>query len=253
MAEWDESRTPTGTVPTGAGKLHGRRKGRPLRAGQQRALETLLPRLAVPLPADGTPLDPTALFDPAPRAVWLEVGFGGGEHLLAQARANPDVGLIGAEVFRDGVAKLLRGVEDEGLTNVRVFTGDARDLIDALPPASLARVFVLFPDPWPKTRHHKRRFIQQGQLDALARGVQDGGELRLATDDPSYRRWMAVAMTRHPAFAWTARAPADWCRRPADWPPTRYEAKALDQGRAPVYLRYRRRDRGPGAGPGSGK
>jgi len=231
----------TGAPPS---KLHGRRKGRPLRPGQQRALETVLPCLEVTLPPGGAALDPSGLFAAPPEALWLEVGFGGGEHLLAQARANPGTGLIGAEVFQDGIAKLLRGIEDSGLDNIRVFTGDARALIDALPKASLDRVFVLFPDPWPKARHHKRRFVQQAQLDALARVLRDDGELRLATDDPSYQTWMAIELTRHPAFAWTARRPADWRGRPPDWPPTRYEQKALAQGRPPVYLRYRRHPRG---------
>jgi tRNA (guanine-N7-)-methyltransferase len=233
----------TGAGASGAGKLHGRRKGRPLRPAQQRALDELGPRLDIAPPADGTAIDPAALFPRRPRAVWLEIGFGAGEHLVAQAGANPDVGLIGAEVFQDGIAKMLRRLEDAGLSNVRIYTGDARDLVAALPDASLERVFVLFPDPWPKTKHHKRRLIQYGYLDALARVLADGGELRLATDDPSYQRWMAIELYRHPGFAWTARRPADWRARPDDWPPTRYERKARDAGRTPVFLRYRRRPR----------
>ncbi|SDG23281.1 tRNA (guanine-N7-)-methyltransferase [Limimonas halophila] len=233
---------------SGGRKLHGRRKGHKLRPAQQRVLDSLLPRLRVPMPEPDGTLDPLSLFAAGTRAVWLEVGFGAGEHLAWHAENRPDVGLIGADIFQDGIAKLLRRVEDRGLDNVRVHDGDARELIAALPEASLERVFVLFPDPWPKTRHHKRRFVQQTQLDALARVLADGGELRLATDDPSYQRWMMVEMQRHPAFAWTAETAADWRERPADWPPTRYEEKAVEQGRRPIYLRYRRRARGADAG-----
>jgi len=229
----------------GGRKVHGRRKGHRLRPAQQQALETLLPRVRVTLPAPGGTLDPFTLFDPGTRAVWLEVGFGAGEHLVQQAEWTPGAGLIGADIFRDGIAKCLRRVEERGLDNVRVHDGDARELIAALPEASLERVFVLFPDPWPKKRHHKRRFVQRAQLDELARVLTDGGEVRLATDDPSYQRWMVVEMQRHPAFAWTAERAADWRTRPPDWPPTRYEEKAVEQGRRPIYLRYRRRPRRP--------
>jgi tRNA (guanine-N7-)-methyltransferase len=225
-------------------ELHGRHKSRPLRPAQQRVMDDLLPRLRVDPPADG-PLDPRATFDRGIREVWLEVGFGAGEHLAWQAAHNPDVGVIGAEHFRDGIARLLRQVETEGLTrNVRVYPGDGRDLLDGLPAASLSRVFVLFPDPWPKRKHRKRRFVQQAQLNQLARVLRDGGELRLATDDPSYQRWMLVELQRHPAFAWTAERAADWRDRPADWPPTRYEQKAVAEGRQPIFLSYRRVPRG---------
>jgi tRNA (guanine-N7-)-methyltransferase len=225
-------------------ELHGRHKSRPLRPAQQRVMDELLPRLRVDPPSEGT-LDPRASFDRSIRAVWLEVGFGAGEHLAWQAAQHPDVGVIGAEHFRDGIARLLRQVETEGLTrNVRVYPGDGRDLLDALPAASLARVFVLFPDPWPKRKHHKRRFVQQEQLDQLADVLADGGELRLATDDPSYQRWMLVELERHGAFTWTAERAQDWRQRPADWPPTRYEQKAVEAGRQPIFLSYRRVPRG---------
>jgi tRNA (guanine-N7-)-methyltransferase len=225
-------------------ELHGRHKGRPLRPAQQRVLDELLPELEVRLPESGH-LDPAGPFGPGIGQVWVEVGFGAGEHLAWQAAHNPNVGVIGAEHFRDGIARLLRQVETAGLTrNVRVYQGDGRDLLDALAPASLSRVFVLFPDPWPKLRHHKRRIVQQAQLDQIAHVLADGGELRLATDDPSYQRWMLVEMQRHWAFAWTAERPADWRERPADWPPTRYEEKAVAEGRQPIFLSYRRVARG---------
>lgn len=224
-------------------KVHGRRLGRPLRKGQQALLNELLPRLKVALPEEPGSLDPRTLFDRPVGAVWLEIGFGGGEHLAWQAEHNPGVGLIGAEVFLNGLATLLRRVDDEGLENLRLHPDDARALVAALAEGSLERVFVLFPDPWPKAKHHKRRLVQRRNLDVLARTLADGAELRLATDDPGYLRWMMVEMSAHPDFEWLARAPGDWRRRPADWPATRYEMKALSQGRTPAYLRYRRRPR----------
>jgi tRNA (guanine-N7-)-methyltransferase len=221
-------------------RFYGRRKGRPLRKGQQHLIDTLLPRLAIELPAAGK-LDPRALFPHQPSQLWLEIGFGGGEHLAEQARANRDVGLIGCEVFLNGIATLLAQVSAGGLDNVRVYPEDARDLLDALPEASLDRVFLLFPDPWPKRRHADRRFIQPAHLDLLARLMKPGAEFRVASDDPTYIGWALAHLMRHPAFAWTARGPADWRARPSDWPGTRYESKALREGRQPVFLRFTKR------------
>jgi tRNA (guanine-N7-)-methyltransferase len=222
--------------------LYGRRRGRPLHRGQQALVDTLLPRLAVTLPAAGV-LDPSALFDPRPEEVWLEIGFGSGEHLAVQAAAHPAVGFIGCEVFENGIAKLLADVQRRALANVRILTDDARLLIAALPPASIGRVFILFPDPWPKQRHHKRRIVAKETLDALAAIMTDGAELRLATDDLDYLAWMLARLPVHPAFAWLADRPSDWRVRPADWPATRYEAKAITAGRRPYFLRLRRRPR----------
>jgi tRNA (guanine-N7-)-methyltransferase len=221
-------------------RFYGRRKGRPLRKGQQYLIDTLLPKLAIKLPTSGK-LDPRSLFAHEPGQVWLEIGFGGGEHLAEQARTHPDVGLIGCEVFLNGIATLLAQVAAPGLGNVRVYPEDARDLLDALPDACLDRVFLLFPDPWPKRRHADRRFIQPANLDLLARLMKPGGEFRVASDDPIYIGWALAHLTRHPAFAWTAQGPADWRIRPADWPGTRYESKALREGRQPVFLRFTRR------------
>ena len=170
--------------------------------------------------------------------VWLEVGFGGGEHLLEQARANPRIGLIGAEPYEAGVAKLLSKIEDTDASNIRIHEGDARDVVEVLPDASLGRVFILFPDPWPKTRHHKRRFVQMEMLDALARVMKPGAELRLASDDAGYIAWTLERVLAHPGFAWTAERAADWKTRPQGWPQTRYEAKALHG--PPAYLSFRR-------------
>ena len=228
--------------------LHGRRRGRPLRGGRQRLLHDLLPDLRIDLPPPGGSLDPAALFAPRPAALWLEVGFGSGEHLAWQAERNPTVGFLGAEYYVNGVAALLRQIAERGLENVRVLQGDARALMDALPAACLQRVFVLFPDPWPKTRHHKRRIIQRASLTRLATLMNDGAELRVATDDPSYQRWILEHAVSHPAFDWLAEDPQDWRRRPDDWPPTRYERKALAEGRRPAFFRFRRRARGAASG-----
>lgn len=234
--------------------LHGRRRGRALRPGLKALMQELLPMVAVALPPSGARLDPRALFAPArndasaeaawPREVWLEIGFGGGEHLAWQAERHPEVGLIGAEYYVQGVARLLRRVSEAGLGNVRIYQGDGRDLLEALPDRSIDRAFILFPDPWPKTRHHKRRLVRRETLDHLARVMKDGIELRLATDDMEYASWMLERFIRHPDFEWLARGPRDWRERSPDWPQTRYEAKARRQGRRAMYLRFRRRPRG---------
>lgn len=224
--------------------FHGRRKGRRIRAGRQRLLDELLPRLALARPAPGATLDPGSLFAETVAAVWLEIGFGGGEHLAFQAAQNRRVGLLGCEVFVNGLASLLTQVEAARLDNVRVFPDDARLLLPHLAEASIERVFVLFPDPWPKSRHAERRFIQQATLDALARIMAEDAELRLASDDADHVAWLLQQILAHPAFAWCAERADDWRLRPADWPETRYEAKAWREGRPPAYLRFRRRPRG---------
>lgn len=215
--------------------LYGRRKGPKLRGRQADLLQTLLPQLAWRADMVANPLQ---AFDDVDD-IWLEVGFGAGEHLYWQAQLNPRVGLIGAEPFENGVAKLLSKIADAPLANIRLHMGDAREIVEALPDASLGRVFVLFPDPWPKTRHHKRRFLQTEMLDALARVMKPGAELRFATDDKSLLPWILERLCAHPQFVWTAKSRADWLTRPADWPQTRYEAKAI-KGK-PVFLRFCRR------------
>ena len=222
--------------------LYGRRRGRPLRLGQKGLVDGLLPRLAINLPASGE-FDLRSIFPDPPRSVWLEIGFGGGEHLAALAERHPDTGFIGCEVFENGIAKLLGEIERRCLANIRLFIDDARLLIAALPAAAIERVFVLFPDPWPKQRHHKRRIVSRDTLDHFARIMTDGAELRLATDDPGYLSWMLECVTGHSAFTWLARHPGDWQERPLDWPPTRYEEKARAANRPPFFLRARRRGR----------
>jgi|HubBroStandDraft_6_1064221.scaffolds.fasta_scaffold418408_2 tRNA (guanine-N7-)-methyltransferase len=223
-------------------QFYGRRKGRPLRAGQRERRTTLLPQLSFVLPESGI-LDPATLFPEPQREIWLEVGFGGGEHLAEQAERHPEIGFIGCELFENGIVKLLGEIDRRDLANIRICSDDARTLLATLAPCSIARIFILFPDPWPKARHHKRRLIAPATLDRLAEIMTDRAELRLATDDPSYLSWMLECVTNHPAFCWTARRPADWRERPADWPATRYEEKARKAGRAPSFLRFVRRPR----------
>jgi tRNA (guanine-N7-)-methyltransferase len=225
-------------------RLYGRKRGRPLRPGRQGLVETLLPHLAISLPPSGE-LDPLSLFAEPPRAVWLEIGFGAGEHLANQAETHRNIGLIGSEVFENGIARLLGEIERRQLGNIRLFADDARLLIACLPAVSIGRVFILFPDPWPKARHHKRRIVSNETLDQLARIMRDAAELRLATDDCGYFSRMLERVTSHPDFEWLARNPADWRERAPDWPPTRYEEKARAAGRSPFFLRARRRPRTP--------
>jgi tRNA (guanine-N7-)-methyltransferase len=226
-------------------RVYGRRRGRPLRQGRRILTESLLPRRAIALPETGA-LDPKTLFPTPPASVWLEIGFGAGEHLAAQAGAHPRVGFVGCEVFENGIARLLgeiahNGLDNGGLDNIRIFADDARLLLDCLEPASIGRVFILFPDPWPKQRHHKRRLVAPAMLDRLAVVMQPGAELRLATDDRDYLAWILEHAIAHPAFIWTARRPADWRERPPNWPATRYEEKARAAGRSPAFLRFIRR------------
>ena len=227
--------------------LYGRRHGKKLKPNQRRLLDELLPALSVPgvAPADNPerrPLDPVGLFGDAgsvaggnARPVWLEVGFGGGEHLVAQAKAAPGVGLIGCEPFVNGVAMALRLIEEAGVGNVRLHPGDARDLVEILPAGSVARVFLLYPDPWPKARHHRRRFMNPENLALLARAMRPGAELRVATDIPEYADHARAAGAAAPAFR---EVTADPARPWAGWPGTRYEAKALRAGRVPQYLTF---------------
>ena len=222
--------------PTTLRRLYGRRQGHALRQGQATLVEDLLPTLAVP---EAGPLDAVRLFGDD-RPMWVEVGFGAGEHLAAQAEANPGVGLIGCEPFLNGVVGALGHIDRIGLPNVRLHMGDALDVLERLPDASLDRVFLLHPDPWPKARHAKRRFINPGPLDVIASKLKPGGEFRLGTDHDIYCRWALMQMAKHSDFQWLAENSADWQTRPADWPQTRYEAKARRLGHEVWYFRYER-------------
>ncbi|MSO75447.1 MAG: tRNA (guanosine(46)-N7)-methyltransferase TrmB [Alphaproteobacteria bacterium] len=226
-------------------KLYGRRRGRALRPGMARLLAVALPERLIVLESSGL-IDPGSWFDEPVADVWLEIGFGSGEHLEAQLSAHPGVGLIGCEPYLNGVAHLLSRLAGERSGRVRILPDDARPLIASLTPASLGRVFILFPDPWPKARHHKRRLVSRSTLDGLARAMRPGAELRIATDDVDYLRWILVETLSHPDFFWLAERPSDWRSRPLDWPQTRYEAKAVKAGRPPNYLSFERR-RVPGS------
>ena len=218
--------------------FYGRRKGHPLRPRQAALIETLLPRLALDLAA-APPADLRTLF-PHADEVRLEIGFGGAEHLVAQAAAHPACGFIGCEPFVNGMAKALAAIDAHGLANVRLHHADAVPLLDWLPGACLARIDLIYPDPWPKRRHWKRRFVNDANVARLARVLRAGGEFRFATDWPDYAAWTLLRLTRARDFAWTAERADDW-RRP--WPGfggTRYEAKAVREGRAPCYLVFRR-------------
>ena len=233
--------------PPPAGPLfHGRRRGRRLRPARQALMDSLLPALAITLPPEGATLALSTVFGVGVSSCEIEIGFGGGEHLAAQAAARPAVRFIGCEPYVNGVARLLGHIDAAGLDNIRIWPDDARQLLAALPAACVDRVYVLFADPWPKARHAKRRIIAAETLDALARVMSDGAELRFASDEMGYVRWTLAKLLRHADFEWTARGAGDWRQRPADWPATRYEGKAVRQGRQPVYLRARRRPRAAG-------
>jgi tRNA (guanine-N7-)-methyltransferase len=226
------------------GAFYGRRKGHPLRQHQAGLFDTLLPGLALDLGA-AAPRDLAALFPThggAVAAVRLEIGFGGGERLIAQALAHPGVGFIGCEPFVNGMAKVLAAIDAHGLENIRLHHGDATELIDWLPPAALDRVELLYPDPWPKRRHWKRRFVQDATVATIARILRPGGEFRFASDWADYTAWALERLLRARAFAWTAERADDWRRPWPDFVSTRYETKAKAEGRAPCYLTFRRVD-----------
>jgi tRNA (guanine-N7-)-methyltransferase len=218
-------------------RTFGRTGGRPLSPRQQQLIETRLGHWRLPQPS-APEFQPLSLF-PSARAVWLEIGFGGGEHLVAQAAANPETGFIGCEPFVEGVAKAIAGIEDNALTNVRLWPDDARLLLEAFAPASVERVFILFPDPWPKRRQQKRRLVQPDFVAGLARILAPGGRLRFATDVASYADEALLAFLGNDAFAWTAARADDWRCPPADHVTTRYEAKKLGDC-APIWYDFLR-------------
>lgn len=220
-------------------RFYGRRRGRRLRPHRQRLIDALLPRFALTPPASGG-VELATLFPFRPQDVWLEIGFGAGEHLAWQAGQNRRIGFIGAEPFINGVARLLVDIESQQLNNVRIVAENVRPLLAALPAACLGRVAILFPDPWPKARHQRRRIVCRDVLDVLARLMRGGAELRVATDDEDYLCWILQHLLAHPAFVWCARRAADWRERPADWPTTRYEVKMAAAGRPATYLRFAR-------------
>ncbi len=224
-----------GQKPHGPLRSYGRIKARQLKSRQAALVQDRLPDLALPDPALGL-IDPLALM-PGASKIWLEIGFGGGEHMAAQALAHPDVLILGAEPFLNGAASALRHIDEQGLSNIRLLQGDARDLMAALPDGCLDRVFILFPDPWPKARHHKRRLVQAPVIQDLARLLRPGGKLRFATDWADYADWTLQRINRSPDFSWTAERAQDWSAPPADHFTTRYEEKKLGDC-APVFLDF---------------
>jgi tRNA (guanine-N7-)-methyltransferase len=217
----------------------GRRKGHALRPQQQMLMETLLPRLALDL-AQPAPANLASLVPSGADTVRLEIGFGGGEHMIAQAERQPNVGFIGVEPFVNGMAKALAGIAARGLTNIRLHFGDAIHLLDWLPQGSLARVDLIYPDPWPKRRHWKRRFVQDSTLTQIARVLRRDGEFRFVTDWPGYAAWTLRHLISRSDFVWTAERADDWRLPWAGFGGTRYEAKAKREGRTPCYLIFRR-------------
>ncbi|MGB4101547.1 MAG: tRNA (guanine(46)-N(7))-methyltransferase TrmB [Alphaproteobacteria bacterium] len=219
-------------------RLYGRRKGRPLRVRKSALMQSLLPELSLTLPTDA-PLPPASLFMPPPTSCWLEIGFGSGSHLAAQAAQHPDIGMIGCEPFINGIAGLLDHIDQANLRNIRIYPGDARLLLQCLAPATLARAYILFADPWPKKRHAERRFVQQDTLLLLAGALLPDAELLLATDDPVLQEWTTEQMRVCPFFT-PVTATGISATRPPAWIPTRYEEKALLAGRTPLYYRFKR-------------
>lgn len=224
--------------PRKTGAFFGRRKGHPLRPRQAALFDTLLPKLALDL-SRPAPSDLRSLFDGV-NEVRLESGFGGGEHLIAEAERHPRSGFIGIEPFVNGMAKALAAIDECKLKNIRLHHGDATDMLAWLPPASLARFDLLYPDPWPKRRHWKRRFVQDRSVATIARSLRSGGEFRFASDMPDYVTWTLLRLIRSPDFVWTVERADDWRLPWPDFSGTRYEAKAKREGRAPCYLTFRR-------------
>jgi tRNA (guanine-N7-)-methyltransferase len=222
--------------PTTIRRLYGRRSGHKLRDGQAALVEQLLPALSVP---DEGEISSARLFGDD-RPLHLEIGFGSGEHLAYRADLLPDHGFIGCEPFLNGVVGALVHIRDQRLANVRLHMGDALEVLERLPDASLRFVYLLHPDPWPKARHAKRRMVNHGPLDLIATKLQPGGEFRLGTDDPTYCRWSMMIMGQRRDFEWLADSAKDFLTRPGGWPETRYEVKARRKGHEVWYLRYRR-------------
>lgn len=223
--------------PTTINRLYGRSSGHKLRKGQAQLVETLLPAISVPTEGDVTAL---GLFGDD-RPLHFEIGFGGGEHLAHRADLLPDHGFIGCEPFLNGVAMALGQIRDRHLANVRLWMGDALDVLRRTADRSLTMVYLLHPDPWPKARHAKRRMMNDGPVNLISSKMKPGGEFRVATDDPTYLNWLLMVMQRHAdQFEWVNDAPGQWLDYPSGWIETRYAAKARRQGRAPHQFRFRR-------------
>lgn len=227
------------TDKSSAFKFYGRRIANPLRQAEQKILDTHGPKLLFDMPQET--VDLAQLFDDRLfQAYGLEIGFGGGEHLAWQAENQPNMGFIGAEPFLNGVVKLMRSVAQAQLDNVKILNDNARELLPQLPASQFDVVYILYADPWPKRKQQKRRIVCEYVLDQVARILKPGGVLRLASDIDDYVSWMLAHLLCRDDFLWLARDPVDWQKRPADWPSTRYEAKAIQAGRTPTYLELKR-------------
>lgn len=231
--------TPTERRSRATEAFFGRRKGKPLRELQVERMAHLLPELRVD-PEGPAPENLADLFQTQVERLRLEIGFGGGEHLVHRAGENPQTGFIGVEPFVNSMAKLLAEVEAKELRNIRVYDDDATQLLDWLPAASLDQIDLLYPDPWPKKKHWKRRFVSQVNLDRFHRVLKPGGLFCFASDIDTYVNWTLIHCRDHGGFAWTARNRADWITPFAGWPGTRYEAKAKREGRSSAYLTFRK-------------
>ncbi len=234
-----EPQIPGSSKSRSAEAFFGRRKGQQLRPGQQNLYETLLPILRLDL-ENLCPTDLSELFPDPVDHVRMEIGFGGGEHLAHQARANPHIGYIGIEPYINGMAKLLAVIDRQKLSNIRLYDDDATRVLDWLPEASVERVDLMYPDPWPKKRHWKRRFVSQKNLNRITRALNPGGSFRFASDIDSYVNWTLHHANRNPHLTWTANCAGDWFQPFDDWLETRYEAKAIREGRTPAYLTFDR-------------
>jgi tRNA (guanine-N7-)-methyltransferase len=222
-----------------SGAFFGRRKGHKLRAHQAELIADLLPTLSFDL-AQPAPASLTELFDGNVSGVKLEIGFGGGEHLIAEAEANPETGFIGCEPYVNGMAKILAQIEARGLRNIRLVAGDAAELLAFAPPASLQRIDLIHPDPWPKRRHWKRRFVQDATVAAMARVLAPGGAFRFVCDIDDYSAWTLAHLLRSSDFVWTAERSSDWLQPFPGYTMTRYGRKAEREGRRAAYLHFRR-------------
>ena len=220
--------------------FYGRKKGRKLRPGRQARIEQKLPRVLIPVCSEEMPLDPMSLFYPPVKEVWMEIGFGAGEHLAHHAKTNPDIGIMGIEPFVNGVASLLSTMERLDLNNVRILNDDVRLLLCSLTPNSLSRVFILFPDPWPKKKHLRRRLFSNTLLDKLSRIMSTHAELRFASDHMGYTRDVLEMVNNRNDFIWEPRRSRDWKKPPSDAIETRYESKARNAGQSCVYLSFRK-------------
>jgi tRNA (guanine-N7-)-methyltransferase len=221
------------------GSFFGRRKGHKLRIHQADLIAHLLPQLALDI-GSPAPADLSDLFDDGIEGIRLEIGFGGGEHLIAEAQAFPDIGFIGCEPYVNGMAKILTQIESVNVKNIRLYAGDAAELVAWAPRQSMARIDLIHPDPWPKRRHWKRRFVQDATVAAMARIIKPQGEFRFVSDIDDYCAWTLAHLLRSPDFFWTAERAADWHQPWAGYTMTRYGRKAEREGRKAAYLRFRR-------------